>query len=478
MQKGHSAAIARSTRKGAGMSRAEEINGQDPKGQLSKFDCDELSNLAHDLFPLNRSVVGRDYDSSLSLFERYVSLDVFSVKSGTRVFDWTIPQGWSVGPSAGVYHLDGTIALDLSLNNLQIVSHSSAVDQVMKGHEIKALMHTLPTNPAWVPYVTSYYRETVGFCGTEIERELLDDDADYRLFIPAEKYDHYLRLAEFVVPGATEEEILITSYLCHPSMGNNELSGPLVWLRLIHLLQSRPEKNRYTYRFLLAPETIGSIAWVATRYPEVSSKVVSAIVLTCLGGPQEKLSIKLSNHDLVSGQKHVLDDFALLGEREGRWVTREFSPLNGSDERQFSSPGVRIPTIQVARTVYGTYEEYHTSADTLDFMDVNKVCDSATQVFELLKDFELSSQPLHSNIDGGEPQLGKRDLYPTTSTPKLHYGGGRQGLSFENVPLDDILTTYHLIDGRSAIEVAKASGIEIGAVLNAVRLLRSKGVLS
>jgi aminopeptidase-like protein len=168
----------------------------------------------------------------------------------------------------------------------------------------------------------------------------------------------------------------------------------------------------------------------------------------------------------------------LLGEQEGKWGTREFSPLNGSDERQLSSPGVRIPTIQIARTVYGTYDEYHTSADNLEFMNIETVCDSAAQIFDLLTDFEFSSKPLQSNIGGGEPQLGKRDLYPTTSTPKLHYGGGREGLSFENVPLDDILMTYQLIDGRTALDIAKASGIGLGAVIKAAQLLKAKGIVN
>ena len=342
---------------------------------MNSFSCDALGALAAELYPLNRSVVSREYDASLDLIKRFVDLDIFEVKSGTEVLDWAVPSGWSVGPGAGVYDLDGSMVIDLSRNSLQIVSHSSAADFTTSGSELKRLMHSLASNPDWIPYVTSYYKETTGFCGTEIERNQLDDHTEYRLVIPAEKYDHSLKLAEVVIPGTTDEEILITSYLCHPSMGNNELSGPLAWLRLIHLLQSRAEQSRFTYRFLLAPETIGSIAWIATRYSDVSQNVTNAIVLTCLGGPQDNLSIKLSNNNLVRGHRSELDNFVLLGEKEGKWATREFSPLNGSDERQLSSPGVRIPTIQIARTVYGTYVEYHTCSDDLEFLIVEKVCD-------------------------------------------------------------------------------------------------------
>lgn len=445
---------------------------------MNQFTVSDLQALAEELFPLNRSVVGRDYDASLDLIGNHVDLEIFEVESGTEVMDWRVPEGWSVKSGAGVFNLDGSLALDLSDSSLRIVSHSSAANQIMTGLELKKLMHTIPSQPDWIPYVTSYYKETVGFCGTQRELDSLDDEAEYRLVIPVEKYKHSLKLAEVVIPGATKEEILVSTYLCHPSLGNNELSGPLAWLRLIHLLQNQGEQNRYTYRFLLAPETIGTIAWIATRLPELSERINSAVVLTCLGGPEQTLSVKLSNHSLVWGTRHILDDYVSLGWEEGRWSTREFSPLNGSDERQLSSPGVRIPTIQIARTVYGEYEEYHTSADNLEFMSVERVCDSADKLLHFLRDFEFSSQPLSSKIRGGEPQLGKRGLYPTLSTPGLHYGSSRKSITFNSVPLDDILATYHLIDGRTAIEVAKISGMSLGTVTNAVRLLQSRGVIN
>ena len=444
---------------------------------MNVIDFDTFSKLALGLFPINRSVVGEGYDESLNLIGKHLPLEVFELRSGKIVFDWKIPKGWRLETGAGVFNLDGSVAIDLSKNNLHIVSHSEPINDVMTGAELKALMYTIPENPDWIPYVTSYYKDLVGFCVTHSQSQTIIDSSLYRLYIPALKYEHSLKRAEVYIPGQTEEEILITSYLCHPSMGNNELSGPLAWVRLASQMLDRRGQNKFSYRFILAPETIGSIAWLATRFPEVSTKVRYAVVLTCLGGPKKKLSIKLSNSELVNQRSTDLDDFARLGEQEDRWEIREFTPLNGSDERHFSSPGVRIPTIQIARTVYGDYPEYHTNADDLEFMNVKQVFASSNEIFELLCEFEGATEVASSRIHGGEPQLGKRDLYPTTSTPRLHYGSARENLTYGEVSLDEILTTYHLSDGRSIIDIAKTSGLPLSSVIRVIDLLKSKSIL-
>ena len=405
----------------------------------------------------------------------HIPFELSEVASGKQVFDWVVPQSWELH-SFTLTGPGGEIICSSEDSNLHVVSHSEPFFGQIRGSDLREHCHVLPDMPNAIPYVTAYYKKTWGICMSQDQVSRLEDGETYDVHLDVTKTDGHLVFGEALLPGSSSKEILISSYLCHPSMGNNELSGPLAMVRLYELLKSRDRV--FTYRFLIAPETIGSLAFMSEAAPEKLDRIYLAAVLTCLGGPARNLSVKQAKSKWL-GKPAEIDYFLEALRDSGALEWREFTPLHGSDERQFSSEGANLTTIQFARTVYGDYEEYHTSLDNLDFMNCKAVEKSALQIYDIFTKFEQVLEVPSSKHLAGEPFLSRYGLYPAINAPSTHYGDNREKFN-ASIPakLDAILLLLSLVDSqRSILEIAKLTGAQLGDLLEASKLLQANDVI-
>ena len=371
------------------------------------MDRDLLKELLIELFPLNRSITGEGYRKSLEILKRHLPFEYIDIQSGSKVFDWVVPEEWEVR-NAYILNLSGVKILDYRENNLHVVNYSAPVNKEVNLKELKQHLNTIPELPEAIPYVTSYYKKQWGFCMSHQQKEQLEE-GKYKVVIDSHFRKGKIRIGEYLLPGKSKKEILLTSYLCHPSMANNELGGPLCLLYLYHKLSSI--KNRhFSYRFVINPETIGSIAYLSQRLPELKKNVIGGLVLNCLGGPNQKLSYKASKYG-----NSVLDKFFLRKNRQEQMDYRCFTPFGGSDERQYNSPGVVLPVGQIARTIYQEHKEYHNSLDDLNFIDISQLEKSCSEIFNYIREIEelriYKTQKAH-----GEPFLSRHNLYPSMNS--------------------------------------------------------------
>lgn len=408
----------------------------------------DLDILFDELFPICRSITGPGIRSSYDILSRHLPLEITEVPSGTKVFDWSVPPEWSL-KRATLTDPEGSVILDTDVSNLHVLNFSIPFEGEVELDALQAHLHSIPEMSDAVPYVTSYYQPRWGLCLSHRQRLSLQPGV-YKVSIDTEIRDGSLAYAQCELPGETDEVVLITSYLCHPSLANNELSGPLGLVRIFELLKAMPAR-RYTYRFLLIPETIGSIAFLATEGQDLARRIVGGMVLTCLGGPSSTVSFKLSRQDWTGAPSRMdclaREVAALDGES---YDMRPFTPTGGSDERQFCSPGVNWPVLQAARTIYGEYSEYHTSLDNKALMTIEAVERSAMAVFQFLQLHEVCDLFPSSVIEGGEPQLGKRNLYPTMNGP-MSNAMSNDSMKDGRYLLDLLLNLLSLADGQQTI---------------------------
>lgn len=378
----------------------------------------DLRQMAERLFPLARSITGPAIKQSAAIMSEIIPWTVSEIPSGEEIFDWQAPMEWEL-IRARLWDPEGNVVLDSNESNLHVVNFSIPFSGVVSREELEHHLFTRPDLPDAIPYVTSYYRERWGLCLTERKKASLGA-GDYRVEIKTRVFPGALCFwtARLDAHTETEETILVSTYLCHPSLGNNELSGPLGMATVFEELSQR--FRSVNYLFLLAPETIGSLAFLRKSNDQELSRLVGGVVLTCLGGPSTRLSLKLSRSDWI-GSPTMLDQVCsdLADLDQANFEVRGFDPSEGSDERQFCSPGFNLPVVQAARTVYGQYEEYHTSLDDLEFMDIEAVQKSAESISEILRVFEVANCFPVSNNPKGEPFLSKRRLYPD-----INYVGG------------------------------------------------------
>jgi len=367
-----------------------------------------VSTLLDDLFPICRSITGPGFRESLEILERHAPLEVEGVPSGTDVFDWTVPPEWHVR-DAYLEGPDGERYADFRETNLAVVNYSEPVDRWLSLDELDSHLYSHPTHPDARPYVTSYYERNWGFSLPHTVRESLPD-GEYHAVVDSEFVDGELNYAHTVLPGESDEEVLLSTYLCHPSMANNELSGPLT-MALLYRRLAAWESRYYTYRFVVCPETIGSITYLHEHGDHLLETLVGGLVLTCLGGPEPGLSYKLSRREdslLDRTVRYMIECDQLDAE------LRPFSQVLGSDERQYCSAGFDLPVGQMARTVYEEYPEYHTDKDDKEFMGIDPIVASADGVERVLRNFEYAGR--FENLQPyGEPMLSKRHLYPTVN---------------------------------------------------------------
>ena len=431
-----------------------------------------MMDLAAELYPIPRSLTGDGVRATLERISRRIPLDVHELPTGTPVLDWTVPREWNPR-EAWIRDPAGRKVVDFADHNLHLLGYSVPVHRRMTLNELRPHLHSLPEQPDLIPYRTSYYEETSGFC---LPYRLLESlpDGEYEVFIDASLEDGSMTWGECLLPGATAEEVLISSHVCHPQLANDNLSGIAVAVHLAEALAGVPER-RYSYRFLFAPGSIGAIAWLARNRDRLETfrhGLISANL-----GDDGTFHYKRSRHGDREIDRAVAAALAGLGED---LVTEDFFPF-GYDERQYCSPGFDLPVGVLTRTPWGRYPEYHTSADDLDFISAEALAGSlaaylatAAVLEERLcaRAHQARSQPpaagrRYRNLEPfGEPQLGRRGLYGGLG------GAGRK--EFEIA----MLWVLNQSDGEHSLDdIAERSGLPPGVVGEAAEALREAGLL-
>lgn len=426
----------------------------------------DLEVLFDRLFPICRSITGPGYEQSLQIIGQSVPLKITTLPVGTPVFDWEVPKTWSIR-EAYLVGPGNKRVVDFKDSNLHVVNYSASVNKKLTLEELRPHLHTLPNLPHAVPYVTSYYKKDWGFC-LSYDRYRALPGGTYHAYIDSEfSQSGGVTYAQTILEGESPYEIVLSSYLCHPSLANNELSGPLALVRLFEAIRSWP-KRRYTYRFVLNPETVGSLCFLKDHGEYLKGKMVSGMVLTCLGGAQKHLSYKLSRRE-----DSILDQCVLT---TPSIRIRPFTPTFGSDERQYCSPGFNLPMGQMARTLYGEYKEYHTSLDNKAYMRVDRLYDSAHQIEALLQRLEYSG--LYQNMQPyGEPQLGKRELYPNQNTHQ-NRSFSSDSVKDSRVYLNRLLTVLNYCDGgHTMLSIADRCGCTVDDLKPIIERLEEEKLL-
>jgi aminopeptidase-like protein len=367
----------------------------------------DMYNLMARLFPICRSITGNGVRESLEIISEIVPLTIHEVPTGTSVFDWTVPKEWNIR-DAFIEDEEGNKIVDFKKNNLHVVGYSAPIDICIDLSELQTHLYSLENQPDAIPYITSYYSERWGFCISHHQREQLKN-GKYHVYIDSELKEGSLTYGEIIIPGELQEEIFLSTYICHPSMANNELSGPVLATYLAKWLASSPRK--YTYRTVFIPETIGSITYLSRNLETMKQNIIAGFNLTCVGD-ERTFSFIPSRYGNTLADKVALNILQYKYPEFNKYTFLD----RGSDERQYCSPGVDLPVVSIMRSKYGEYPEYHTSLDNMDIVTPKGLNDS----YIIYKDcIELLERNEKYKVNCcGEPQLGKRGLYPTLSTKK------------------------------------------------------------
>ena len=365
-----------------------------------------MYQLAKKLFPICRSITGNGVRETLQILKQECTdLDIYEVSTGTQVFDWTVPKEWNI-KDAYIEDSKGKRIIDFKENNLHVMGYSLPMDKYMSLSELKDYIYTQPEQPDVIPYVTSYYKERSGFCMSENQKNALQEDI-YHCVIDSELKEGSLTYGELIIKGSTEKEVLLSTYICHPSMANNEVSGPCVTINLAKWIKSI-ENRRYTYRIVFLPETIGSITYLSENLEEMKNNVIAGFVLSCVGDNRTYSYVKTRYGNTLTDKliKNILT-YHYPSYKEYSFLER------GSDERQYNFPGIDLPVCAVCRSKYGQYPEYHTSADDLDLISEEGLNGSFEFMKKCISALEYNNYYKINCLC--EPQLGKRGLYPTIS---------------------------------------------------------------
>lgn len=420
---------------------------------------DKIHQFARELWRINRSITGEGVRETLQRIKKHLpNLDVKSMPSGSSVFDWKIPREWSVN-EAYIVAPNGERICDFSKNNLHLLGYSTPFEGEVCLGELKEHLYTLPEQPNAIPYTTSYYKERWGFCLTQDQFNNLED-GKYYVRIDSKLFDGVLNFAELLIKGKTEEEIFLSTYVCHPSMANNELSGPTVLTFLAKWI-SELKNPAYSYRIIFIPETIGSITYLSLHYEQMKSTVFAGFNVSCVGDNRSYSYLPSRNGDTISDRvaKHVLS-----------WIDSEYKSYSwldrGSDERQYCAPGIDLPIASIMRTKYGQYPEYHTSLDDLENVVTPEGLDGgywalrrAIEAIEKNKKYKVTVLC--------EPQMGKRGLYYPMISNKN---------STEQIKL--MMDFISLCDGNSfLIEIAEKLNVPIWELYGLVNKLENHDLI-
>lgn len=414
----------------------------------------EIEDLIRELYPICRSITGNGVRKSLEIVSNVIPIKKHEVPSNTSVFDWTVPNEWNIR-DAWIKNLRGERVVDFRESNLHVVNYSAPINARLPREELLKHIHTLPEHPDWIPYRTSYYNETWGFCIKHNQLETLNE-AEYDVCIDSTLEPGHLSYGELFLEGEQEDEIIISTHICHPSLCNDNLSGLAVSTYLAKILSQKP--RRYSYRFLYIPGTIGAITWLALNENR-TEKIRHGLTLMCLGD-----SANLTYKKSFTGENEI--DHAviqILKESGKHFDTIDFFPY-GYDERQFNSPGFRLPVGSLMRGRHGIFPEYHTSADNLDFILSEKLIESLeclVNVFRLLE-----SNRTYINLNPKcEPQLGKRGIYREMADAD------------KNLQLA-MLWVLNLSDGHhNILDICERSGMRSELVIKATDILLKHNLL-
>jgi aminopeptidase-like protein len=415
----------------------------------------EIYDLILELFPICRSITGDGVRESLRLLQRVIQVEVCEVPSGTSVLDWTVPNEWNIR-DAWIKDASGAKVVDYQHSNLHVVNYSVPVHRRMPFQELRPHLFTIAEHPDWIPYRTSYYRESWGFCLSHNQLQRMSD-GEYDVCIDSSLEPGHLTYGELLVPGEREEEFLITAHICHPSLCNDNLSGVSISAHLArHLLAEK--RRRRSYRFLFIPGTIGAIAWLARNMDRLE-RVRGGLTLVCLGDASH-LTYKRSFDGNAEIDRAATYALARSGERS---EVIDFFPY-GYDERQFNSPGFRLPVGSLMRGRHGQFPEYHTSADNFDFVSRAQLLKSYHMLGRLVEILE-GNRCYQNLFPYGEPQLGKRGVY-------------REMGDADQIKQLAMLWVLSLADGRhSLLDIAERSGVEFELIRSVTDLLANCGIL-
>ncbi len=413
----------------------------------------EMNHMLRRLFPICRSLTGDGNRQTLSILREYVPIEVCEVASGTRAFDWTVPKEWKIR-DAYIVGPDGKRYCEFKKNNLHVMSYSVPVRTKMRLDELKAHLFSLPEQPEFIPYRTSYYTSNWGFCLADRQLQTMPE-GEYEVVIDSKLEEGQLIYGEYFLPGETDQEILLSTYICHPSLANDNLSGIVLATFLARHLQ-KMRNRRYSYRFLFTPETIGPLVWLSKNEDRLSN-VKHGFVITCVGddSPFTYKKSRQGNAEIDQAVLKVLSDSGKAN------TILDFYPY-GSDERQYSSPGLNLQVGCLMRAGFGRFTQYHTSADDLTFVNGHNIFDSLQKYLEVLE--LLENNLVYENLKSkGEPMLSKYNLYKKPGGATRH---SQEGLA--------VFWVLNQSDGtKSLLEIAMRSQMKFSEIAQAARKLQA-----
>ena len=347
-------------------------------------ESNEMMKWITDLFPVNRSLTGQGVDFTINYFKKInPEFSVINFKSGKKVFDWIIPKVWIIN-DAYIKHESGKKYAEFKKNNLHLVGYSSAVNKVMPKNELLSKIHTLKNQPNLIPYVTNYYKKDWGFCLSADEKNTLPD-GNYKAFIDSKFINGSLKVAEARIKGRKKDEIFFSTYFCHPSMANDNLSGLVILNSIMKYLKKFKSLN-YSYRFVMLPETIGSIAYLSKKHLTLKRNIICGFNLSCLGNDGEYSFVKTPHGNKLCDE---VMEASLINKK-----TKIFNFINrGSDERQYCHPKIDLPVCNFSKKKFHEFPEYHTSADNLKFISKRGLGESLQILKNIVNFFEIGAIP-------------------------------------------------------------------------------------
>ena len=439
----------------------------------------KMFDLMKKLYPINRSITGEGVRKTLKIIQKYIDLKIFEIPSGTKAFDWTIPQEWNI-QDAYILNSKNEKILDYNKSNLHVLQYSTPIKQKINLNELKNHIFTLPNQPDNIPYLTSFYSKNWGFCMSYNEFLKLNDD-EYFVCIDSNHKNGHLTYGEYLIKGKVNEEILISTYVCHPSLCNDNLSGPVLSTILAEYLSKY--QSHYSIRFLFIPETIGAITWLSINENNIKN-IVHGLVATCLGDSG------ISTYKKSRDGDNIIDKVTeeLLDESGEPYRILDFWP-SGSDERQFCSPAFNLPMGSLMRTPYDMFNEYHTSADNLGFMKKDCLANSFLKYLLIIHKLEQKyynfkerkknlenkkpskNDPVFINLfPKCEPQLGKRGVYE-------NIGGVKEQDSLKQKKAIQWILNFS--DGKHSLhDIEKKSGLDYNLLIDVTNLLIEKKLLT
>lgn len=419
-----------------------------------------MYDLMATLYPICRSITGNGVRQSLRVLQQYIPLTLHEVPTGTPVFDWTVPKEWNIR-DAYVKDARGEKVIDFQQSNLHILNYSRPIAAQMSLAELKPHLFSLPDQPHCIPYRTAYYHETWGFCLPHNTLMALPE-GDYEVVIDSTLADGHLTYGELILPGVSDETVLISCHCCHPSLCNDNLSGIVLSTHLAKTLlaQSEQQQLHYTYRFLFIPGTIGSITWLSLHEEEIE-KIKHGLVVACVGDSGD-FTYKKSRQGNAEIDRAVIHT---LVQRQQPYQVLDFSPF-GYDERQYCSPGFNLPVGSLTRTPHGRFPEYHTSDDNLTFVTAAALADSLATYQAVIEVLEQNGTYVNLKPKG-EPQLGKRGLYSAF--------GGKKDTKVREMAM---LWLLNYADGKhTLLDIAEKSGYAFPLIVEVAQTLEAHGLL-